>query len=84
MANIKSAKKRVLVSRDRRDRNKARRTELRTRLKRARADEATVEQIQAASAIVDKSAGKGIIHRNKAARIKSQLAKKQNAMSASQ
>jgi len=79
MPNIKSAKKRVLVSRVKRDRNKARRSELRTKLKRARADEATTVQIREAVVMVDKAAGKGIIHRNKAARLKSQLAKKQNA-----
>ncbi|MCL1866002.1 MAG: 30S ribosomal protein S20 [Oscillospiraceae bacterium] len=82
MPNIKSAKKRVLVSKLRRDRNKARRSELRTKLKRARADEATAFQIRAAVVSVDKAAGKGIIHKNKAARLKSQLAKKQNKASA--
>jgi small subunit ribosomal protein S20 len=82
MPNIKSAKKRVLISRDRRDRNKARRSELRTKLKRARGEEATAVQIKDAVVMVDKAAGKGIIHRNKAARLKSQLAKKQNSASA--
>ena len=83
MPNIKSAKKRVLISRERRERNKAKRTELRTKLKGARADEATVAQIQQAVITVDKAVGKGIIHKNKAARLKSQLAKKQNKTSAS-
>ena len=82
MANIKSAKKRVLVSAARRERNKARRTELKTRLKRARADSATAAEIKAAGSVIDKAAGKGLIHKNKAARLKSQLAKKQNSMSA--
>jgi small subunit ribosomal protein S20 len=82
MANIKSAKKRVLVSRNRRERNKARRTELRTRLKRARADGATSTEIKVAAVAIDKAAGKGIIHKNKAARLKSQLAKKNNALAA--
>jgi small subunit ribosomal protein S20 len=48
-------------------------------LKRAKADEATAVQIKQAVVVVDKAAGKGIIHKNKAARLKSQLAKKQNA-----
>ena len=82
MANIKSAKKRVLVSAIKRERNKARRTELKTRLKRARADEATAIEIKTAVVSVDKAAGKGLIHKNKAARLKSQLAKKQNIASA--
>ena len=80
MANIKSAKKRVLVSRVRRDRNKARRTELRTRLKKARAEGSSAAEIKVAAVTVDRAASKGIIHKNKAARLKSQLAKKQNAL----
>lgn len=79
MANIKSAKKRVLVSRARQERNKARRSAMRTMLKRARADDATVEQIDMASATVARAASKGLLHKNKAARLKSQLAKKRNA-----
>ena len=82
MANIKSAKKRVLVSELKRERNKARRTELKTRLKRARADGASAAEIKTAIVIVDKAAGKGIIHKNKASRLKSQLAKRQNAVTA--
>jgi small subunit ribosomal protein S20 len=82
LANIKSAKKRVLVSKARRDKNKARRSELRTRLKRARAESASVTEIKTASVAVARAASKGVIHKNKAARLKSQLAKKQNAMAA--
>jgi small subunit ribosomal protein S20 len=82
LANIKSAKKRVLVTRDRNERNKARRSAMRTLLKKARTDDATVEQVQIAYATVARASGKGLLHRNKAARIKSQLAKKQNAMQA--
>ncbi|MCL2036683.1 MAG: 30S ribosomal protein S20 [Oscillospiraceae bacterium] len=78
MPNIKSAKKRVLISRVRRERNKAKRSELRTKLKKARAEGATSVQIKDAAVFVDRAAGKGIIHKNKAARLKSQLAKKQN------
>ena len=82
MANIKSAKKRVLISAERRERNKARRSELKTKLKKARAEGATLPEIKAASVNVAKAAGKGLIHKNKAARLKSQLAKKQNAAGA--
>lgn len=79
MPNIKSAKKRVLVAKARNDRNKAAKTELRTAIKKARADEATAEVIKTASVKLDKAAGKGLIHKNKAARLKSRLAKKANA-----
>ena len=79
MPNIKSAKKRVLVAKVRSDRNKAAKTELKTVLKRARAEEATADAVKTAAITLDKAAGKGLIHKNKAARIKSRLAKKANA-----
>jgi len=77
--NIKSAKKRVLVAKLRNERNKAAKTELKTVLKKARAEDATAEAVKTAAIKLDKSAGKGLIHKNKAARIKSRLAKKANA-----
>lgn len=79
MPNIKSAKKRVLTSKARTDANKSARSALRTSIKNARAEGADAEVIKAASINVDKAAGKGLIHKNKAARLKSQLAKKANA-----
>ncbi len=79
MPNIKSAKKRVLVAGLRNERNKAAKTELKTVLKKARAEDATAEAVKAAAIKLDKSAGKGLIHKNKAARLKSRLAKKANA-----
>lgn len=79
MPNIKSAKKRVLVSKTRQERNKANRTELKTVMKNARAEGASAEATLAAVKKLDKAAGKGLIHKNKAARLKSQLAKKANA-----
>ncbi len=79
MPNIKSAKKRVLVAKLRNDRNKAAKTELKTILKKARAEEATAEAVKNATIALDKAAGNGHIHKNKAARIKSRLAKKANA-----
>ena len=79
MPIIKSAKKRVLVAKVRNDRNKAAKTELKTILKRARAEEATADAVKTAAITLDKAAGKGLIHKNKAARIKSRLAKKANA-----
>lgn len=79
MPNIKSAKKRVLVAKQRTDANKAAKSALKTVLKKARAEEADAAAIKTAVVSVDKAAGKGLIHKNKAARLKSQLAKKANA-----
>ena len=79
MPNIKSAKKRVLVSQNRAEANKAAKSALRTAIKKARAEDADAAVIKAAVVSVDKAAGKGLIHKNKAARLKSQLAKKANA-----
>ncbi len=79
MPNIKSAKKRVLVAKLRTDANKAAKTKLRTIIKKARAEGADADAIKTAVVSVDKAAGKGLIHKNKAARLKSQLAKKANA-----
>lgn len=79
MANIKSAKKRVLIAKQRTEANKAAKTKLKTVLKRARAEEADAAAVKTAVVSIDKAAGKGLIHKNKAARLKSQLAKKANA-----
>ena len=75
MPNIKSAKKRVLIAKERTEANKA----SKTALKKARAEGADAAVIKTAVVSVDKAAGKGLIHKNKAARLKSQLAKKANA-----
>ncbi len=79
MPNIASAKKRVLVTKLRTERNKAAKSELKTLLKNARAENATKEAKIAAVRKIDKAAGKGLIHKNKAARLKSQIARSQNA-----
>jgi small subunit ribosomal protein S20 len=78
MPNIKSAKKRVLVSKLRNARNKAQKTALKTVLKKAHAATAGKEEFAAAVVGLDKAAGRGLIHKNKAARLKSRLAKAQN------
>lgn len=84
MANIKSAKKRVKVIKAKTLRNKMLKSNMKTTLKKANVAlennaenkaEATVYAIKR----VDQMAAKGIIHKNKAARLKSQLAKKLNA-----
>ena len=78
MANIKSQIKRNRQNERRRVRNKAVRSELKTRIKRA--DEAattatgeTAEQVRRAAKALDTAAAKGIIHKNQAANRKSKL-----------
>ena len=83
MANIKSAKKRVKVIATKTARNKAIKSDLKTALKKADAAVADnadnkVEVVRAAIKKVDMAASKGIMHKNKAARKKSQLALKLN------
>ena len=69
MPNIKSAKKRVLVTKVKDARNQAARSELKTVLKK----------FDAAVASEDKAVAKNLIHNNKAANKKSALCLKLNA-----
>lgn len=78
MPNIKSAKKRVKVINNKTLRNKMIKSNLKTVLKKADAD-MSAEAITLAIKKVDQACAKGIMHKNKAARKKSQLAKKLNA-----
>jgi len=73
--NIASAKKNMRKSRAATVRNRAQRSALRTALKKAKASDATPEVKLAAAAMLDRAARKGLIHRNNAARHKSQLAR---------
>ena len=79
MANIKSAKKRVLVQAKREARNKACRSNLKTVIKQANAAIAANAEnkdalVKAAVKKIDQACAKGIIHKNCAARKKSTLA----------
>jgi small subunit ribosomal protein S20 len=56
-------------------RNRAQRSALRTALKRAKQPDASAEDRARAVSLLDRSARKGLIHRNAAARQKSHLAK---------
>ncbi|MDD6083852.1 MAG: 30S ribosomal protein S20 [Oscillospiraceae bacterium] len=83
MPNIKSAMKRVKVNKVKAASNKARKSNLKTMLKKADTAVATnaadkEAAIRLAIKRVDQAAAKGLIHKNKAARKKSQLAKKLN------
>ncbi len=88
MANSKSALKRVRVSERRRIRNRTYRSAARTMVRRAESVIATGDAEAAALAVgsaismLDRTAGKGVIHRNNAARRKSRLMSKYNRMSA--
>lgn len=75
MPNIASAKKNMRKSRAAAVRNRAQRSALRTALKKARSPEATADERMTAMTLLDRSARKGLIHRNAAARHKSTLAK---------
>lgn len=82
MANIKSQKKRILTNAKRAERNKAVKSELKTRVKTALNTVGTDENGEAlrlAMKRLDKAAAKGVIHPNQAARRKSRLAKAANA-----
>ena len=86
MPNIKSAKKRVLLSEARNARNKAERSALKTALKKFDAAAAEGNRTEAEGAYkvavktVDKAVAKGILHKNNAAHKKSALTLKLNGM----
>jgi small subunit ribosomal protein S20 len=81
VANIKSQIKRNLQNEKARLRNKAVRSELKTRVKVAVTSaeagaEETPEALRLAIKRIDKAAAKGVIHKNAAARKKSRLSKR--------
>ena len=79
MPNIKSAKKRVIVSEKARQRNVAARSKMRTLMKKVinachQGDkEAAVAAFKQAEPVLDRAACKGLVHKNKVARHKSEL-----------
>lgn len=78
MPNIKSAQKRMELSRKWNAANRRKRSTLRTAIKKVRnatsADEAQ-ELFQKAVALLDRAANKRLLHPNQAARIKSRLSR---------
>ncbi|MEG1997454.1 MAG: 30S ribosomal protein S20 [Clostridiales bacterium] len=86
MPNIKSAKKRVLIAEVRRNRNTANRTKMKTQLKKFSSaiedgnKSAAERELLASVSVLDKSAAKGVIHKNAAARRKSNLYKAYNQL----
>jgi small subunit ribosomal protein S20 len=82
VANIKSQKKRILTNAKAAERNKAVKSELKTRSKNAVnaiGGETVEESMRLAVKRLDMAAAKGVIHKNQAARRKSRLMKKINA-----
>ena len=81
MPNIKSAKKRVLVSKMQNEKNRAAKSALKTQLKKFDAAlEVGGEAAQEAFKAIDRAATQGILHKNTAARKKSQIAGKFNSV----
>jgi small subunit ribosomal protein S20 len=83
--NIKSVKKDVIRSRERRLRNQAIKSQIKTFVKKANATivegkpEAITAILSQTASVVDKAAKRGIIHKNAAARRKSRLARNAKA-----
>ncbi len=86
MPNIKSAKKRVLVTEKKTERNKAEKTRVKNAIKKFQATVASGDKEAAAAmfpttcSIIDGAVAKGVLKKNTAANKKSGLAKKLNAM----
>lgn len=86
MANIKSAKKRILVSETRAARNKAIRSKVKTAIKKVETaitagDKAAAQAaLLAAISEIDKATIKGVYHKNTSSRKVSRLTKTVNTM----
>ncbi|MDR6122296.1 30S ribosomal protein S20 [Neobacillus drentensis] len=86
MPNIKSAIKRVKTTEARNAQNTTAKSAMRTAVKKVEAAvstndaAATKEALVTAASKLDKAAAKGLIHKNAAARKKSRLMKKSNAL----
>lgn len=86
MANIKSAKKRVVTSRVRAERNQAVKSQVKTYMKKVDAavlegDKAKAEEaLKDATRVVEKAATKGIIKKNNASNKVSKMAKRVNSV----
>ena len=86
MANIKSAKKRILVNQKKADRNKAIKSGVKTAIKKvntaigANDKAAASAALLAATSAIDKATTKGVYHKNTASRKVSRLAQAVNKM----
>ncbi len=81
MANIKSAKKRILVTQTKTERNKSIRSNVKTNIKKVEAavaandKEAAVAALTVATSAISKAASKGVYHKNNASRKISRLSR---------
>lgn len=78
MPNLKSSKKRVRISEERRKRNKGLKTRVKNIKKKLIEEEDKKEAekiLKKAYSAVDKAVKKGLYHRSKGARLKSQMAR---------
>lgn len=85
MANHKSAKKRIRQNAVRRLRNRYKISTTRTAIKKFRNTEdakAAAEMLPRVSSLIDKCVKANLYHKNKAARLKSQLNRRVNALAA--
>lgn len=86
MPNIKSAKKRMELSRAANARNRAKRSRLRTAIKRVRQASEAAEaetRLKEAVSLLDRAARTRLVHPNRAARLKSRLTRHVNALKGS-
>ncbi len=86
MANIKSAKKRIVVAERNAEKNKAIKTGVKTAVKKVRAaieandKKAAEEALLSATSIIDKACSKGVFAKNTASRKVARLAQAVNKM----
>ena len=86
MANIKSAKKRILVTETKAARNEAIRSKVKTCIKKVEAAIAAGDKAAAQASLlvaiseIDKATSKGVYHKNTASRKVSRISKAVNAM----
>ncbi len=83
MPQHKSCEKRVRQNERRRVRNVQKRTKLKTSIKKVKNapdKETAASELKQTISILDKMAGSGIIHKNKAANLKSKLTKSVNKL----
>ena len=86
MANIKSAKKRILVNQTKYERNKSVKSAVKTAVKKVEAAVAAKDKAAAQAALlaatseIDKATSKGVYHKNNAGRKVSRLTKLVNTL----
>ena len=86
MANIKSAKKRILVTEKRTARNKSIKSAVKTSIKKVEAaiaakdKEAATTALVSATSVISKAESKGVYHKNNASRKIARLAKLVNSI----